>query len=134
MSTVPVVVNERERAWSTWPAHQLQERGEVWWRTLISAGCTQTRELSLGIARVDSGAALRPHRHTQSEIYLVLDGAGDLTIDGTTRRVGPGDAVFIPGGTEHGICCAGPSELRFAYVFPADSTDLVEYDFSAGPG
>jgi len=128
-ATEAVVVRADERTWSTWPEEQVEQRGGVWWKTLISAGTTPSRALSLGVARVPPAGALRPHRHAQPEVYLVLEGAGELTLGGAVRRVAPGDAVFIPGGAVHGIACAGSEELRFAYAFPADSTTEVEYDF-----
>jgi quercetin dioxygenase-like cupin family protein len=130
MSTAPVVVDEHEREWTSWPAEQSVERGEIWWKTLISGGLTPSDGVALGVARVAPGAALRPHRHEQPEVYLLLAGAGELTVDGVTRRVGAGSAAFIPGGAVHSIACAGQDELRFAYAFAADSTADVVYDFS----
>lgn len=129
MTDRPAVTSQEERAWETWPADQIDERGQVWWRTLISAGATPTSTLSLGVARIAPGAALNAHRHEQAEVYLVLAGSGELTIDGATRTVKEGDAVFIPGGATHALACAGSSELRFTYAFAADSTGDVVYDF-----
>jgi quercetin dioxygenase-like cupin family protein len=129
MSGPPVIGTEREREWETWPAEQAGERGEVYWKTLISAGLTDSDALALGIARVPPGGTLQPHRHEQPEVYLVLDGCGDVTVDGATRAVRSGDAVFIPGNAVHTIACTGTGELRFAYVFAADSSGDVVYDF-----
>jgi RimJ/RimL family protein N-acetyltransferase/quercetin dioxygenase-like cupin family protein len=129
MRDEPVVIDQRDREWTSWPEHQAAARGDVWWKTLISGGLTPTATLAVGVARIAPGARLEPHRHDQTEIYFVLEGAGELTIGGETRRVEPGNAVFIPGGAVHSIACAGRDELRFAYVFAADSTDDVVYDF-----
>ena len=129
MHPEPVVIDERDREWTTWPEHQAAERGGIWWKTLISSGLTPSASLALGVARVPPGAALEPHRHDQTEVYFVLTGAGELTVDGRTRRVQAGTAVYIPGGAVHSIACSGSDELCFAYVFGADSTDDVVYDF-----
>ena len=129
MSEEPVIVGDGDREWTTWPDEQIEERGAVSWKTLISAELTDSEALALGVGRVPAGAALNAHRHAQPEAYLVLDGAGELTVDGVARRVGPGDAVFIPGDAVHSLACRGARELRFAYVFPADSSDEVVYDF-----
>jgi quercetin dioxygenase-like cupin family protein len=129
MHAEPVVIEERERDWTTWPEHQAAERGDIWWKTLISGGLTPSAAVALGVARIAPGAALEPHRHDQTEVYLVLAGAGEVTVDGTPRRVRAGTAVFIPGGAVHSIACTGRDELRFAYAFAADSTDDVVYDF-----
>jgi oxalate decarboxylase/phosphoglucose isomerase-like protein (cupin superfamily) len=40
-----------------------------------------------------------------------------------------GSAVFIPDNVFHSLANTGASDLRFAYVFPANSFDEVEYVF-----
>jgi quercetin dioxygenase-like cupin family protein len=43
-----------------------------------------------------------PHFHTeQDEYFYVLEGAYEMTVDGTTSEVGPGTMVFLPRGTVH---------------------------------
>ena len=105
------------------------QRGEAEWKTLISAGLTRTEGLTIGVARLPPGGSLDTHRHEQHEGYLVLDGTGVVTIDGTARTVGPGVAVFIPGNALHSVEATGESDLRFAYVFAADSFHDVESVF-----
>ena len=70
-------------------------------------------------------------RHEQPEVYLVLEGSGVVTIDGSTRRVDAGAAVFIPGNAAHSIECTSDTDLRVAYAFAADAFEDVEYVFSA---
>jgi|SRR5215203_2864935 len=72
---------------------------------------------------------LREHRHLQGEIYLVLEGTGSVTIDGKTRPVGAGTSVYIPGNALHSCENTGEGDLRFAYVFAANSFEEVEYVF-----
>ena len=120
-----------DREWETWPADQVAQRGDVWWKTLISAGATESSALTLGVGRLVPGAALREHRHEQPEVYLVLEGSGVVTIDGSVRRVDAGAAVFIPGDAPHSIECTGDAELRVAYALAADAFEDVEYAFSA---
>jgi quercetin dioxygenase-like cupin family protein len=83
--------------------------------------------LTLGVARVPPGGALHAHRHEQPEAYLVLDGIGVVTIDGTGHAVGPGVALFIPGNAVHSVTATGEAELRLAYVLAADAFEDVEY-------
>jgi quercetin dioxygenase-like cupin family protein len=129
MNTQPVIVHEDEREWEGWPEGEVAERGHVLWKTLISAGLTPTTALTLGVARLPSGATLAAHRHAQPEVYLVLDGSGIMTIDGSSSPLSPGASVFIPGGAIHSVCCTGPTDLRVAYVFAADGFDDVTYVF-----
>ena len=42
-----------------------------------------------------------PVRHTADEIYFVLAGEATLESEGESRRLRPGDAAFVPAGTEH---------------------------------
>ena len=39
--------------------------------------------------------------HTRDEVYVVVQGAGDLIKDGVRMPVGPGDFLFVPAGVEH---------------------------------
>jgi len=74
---------------------------------------------SLAEASLDGGAATRRHYHARSEeIYLIVEGGGELEVDGGRQRVGTGDAILIPPRAwheltagEHGIrllCCCVP--------------------------
>jgi quercetin dioxygenase-like cupin family protein len=129
MSTDPVVSREADREWEGWPADPRAERGDAQWKTLVSAGLTRSEGLTLGVARLPSGAALAAHRHAQAEVYYVLEGSGTVTIDGTPHAVAPGAGVFIAGGAVHAVESTGEKDLRVAYVLAADAFDDVEYDF-----
>ena len=126
-----VVVHESDRDWEAWRDEDVAQRGRVAWRTLISGGITPSEALTLGIARIAPGEMLREHRHEQAEIYLMLEGEALVRVAGHARRVPAGAAVFIPGDAPHSCENAGTSDLRFAYVFAADSFDDVEYVFDA---
>ncbi|HVG18383.1 MAG TPA: cupin domain-containing protein [Blastocatellia bacterium] len=39
--------------------------------------------------------------HTHDEVYIVVQGSGELLNDGTRVRIGPGDFLFVPAGVEH---------------------------------
>jgi quercetin dioxygenase-like cupin family protein len=127
----PVIVDGATLEWEAWPAELREERGGVLWKTLLSGDRTPTNALTLGMATFAPGDVLPEHRHEEVELYLVLEGRGEVTIDGRIREVGPGFAVFVPGGTRHGIRNTGTTELRLAYVFATDSFADVEYDFES---
>ena len=129
MDHEPVVVRESTREWETWPDQEVQKKGQTYWKTLVSGDITPSGALTMGIAKVPPGEALREHRHRQAEIYLVLEGKGSITIDGETRPISAGSAVFIPGNALHSCENTGSSDLRATYVFAADSFEEVEYVF-----
>ena len=71
-----------------------------------------TEAQSLAEARLDSGQATDRHYHRASEeIYFVLEGRGEMELDGDRRQVEPGDAVLIPPGAWHQITAL--EALRF---------------------
>lgn len=107
-------------------------RGTTTWHTLISQPQTPTSDLTAGIAVCPPGAGhgLCSHRHAQAEIYHILEGEGEVTIDGVTSRIEAGCTVFIPGNAEHGVVNTGSGELRCFYVFPTGGFGDVVYRFS----
>jgi mannose-6-phosphate isomerase-like protein (cupin superfamily) len=71
-----------------------------------------TGRQSLAEASLAAGQATRRHYHAETEeIYLVLEGRGELELDGVMRELGPGDAALIPPGARHEIRALEP--LRF---------------------
>lgn len=113
----------------TWAGEGAAQRGLVFWKTLISGDLTYSDSLTMGIAKIPPGEALRSHSHRQAEIYLILEGTGLVEIGSEARSVGAGSTVFIPGNAVHSCKNTGASDLRFAYVFPADSFEEIEYVF-----
>ncbi|RMJ21036.1 hypothetical protein PHISP_08094, partial [Aspergillus sp. HF37] len=104
--------------------------GSVTWHTLFSCPQTPTSDLSAGIALCPPNTGnLRVHRHQQAEIYYIIDGEGEVTIEGVTKRVTAGSSVFIPSNEKHSIVNVGSKSLRFFYVFPTSSFGDVVYRF-----
>jgi quercetin dioxygenase-like cupin family protein len=67
---------------------------------------------SLAEATLAAGQSTQRHFHRASEeIYFVLEGEGELEIDGDRRRIAPGDAALIPAGAWHELVAA--SAMRF---------------------
>ena len=129
MDRDPVVVQESTREWQTWPDEEIAKKGLAHWKTLVSGDVTQSEALTMGIAKIPPNEALHEHRHRQAEIYLVLEGTGLVRINGKTRPVAAGSAVFIPGNAAHSCENTGSSEMRVAYVFAANSFAEIEYIF-----
>ncbi len=44
-----------------------------------------------------------PHRHVHEEMFLLREGAIDITISGRTTRLGPGAVAFVASNEEHGV-------------------------------
>lgn len=57
------------------------------------------------------GSAIGYHLQKEDEIYYVLSGRGEMTIDGKTFEVKPGDAVLTRPGASHGLKQVGSEDL-----------------------
>ena len=61
----------------------------------------------LAIARLEGGKILEEHVDPMEEIYFILSGEGEMTVDDESRHVGPGDAVWVPAGSGHSLTNSG---------------------------
>jgi quercetin dioxygenase-like cupin family protein len=43
-----------------------------------------------------------PHNHVHEELMMLREGTLDVTISGNTTRIGPGSAVYVASGEQHG--------------------------------
>ena len=67
---------------------------------------------SLAEASLEPGRATQRHYHAASEeIYLIVEGGGQLEVDGEARNVSSGDAILIPPGAWHALT-AGEQGVR----------------------
>lgn len=49
------------------------------------------------------GASIHEHFHPQEEVYEVIEGELEVTIDGMARIVKPGVVAIVPGGVPHSV-------------------------------
>ena len=88
-------------------------------RSILDRTNAPVQNQSLAEARVAAGGRTERHYHKiTEEFYFILEGAGEIELDGARGTVRPGDAVLIPSGTWHAIvateslrflcCCAPP--------------------------
>jgi len=57
------------------------------------------------------GSAIGYHEQKEDEIYYVLSGRGEMTVDGKAFEVGPGDAILTRPGSSHGLKQTGAEDL-----------------------
>ena len=57
-----------------------------------------------------------PHRHNGEEIFLMLEGTLEVTINGKSSRLSRGSVAFIGSGDEHGIRNPGETLARYYVV------------------
>jgi quercetin dioxygenase-like cupin family protein len=49
------------------------------------------------------GSSIHEHHHPQEEVYEVIDGELEMTIDGETRIVRAGIVAIVPGNVPHSV-------------------------------
>ena len=64
------------------------------------------------------GASIGLHVLGHDEVYYVLSGAGDVTSDGVTRRLGAGGAAYLYRGANVGIVQVGDEDLTIVVAYP----------------
>jgi mannose-6-phosphate isomerase-like protein (cupin superfamily) len=50
------------------------------------------------------------------EIYFIMSGEGEMHVDDESRKVTPGDAIWIPAGSSHALANTGESLLFILVV------------------
>ncbi len=80
-----------------------------------------------GMLTIDPGVTIPVHRDASEEFVYMLEGGGVIRIDGVESVVGPGDAVFMPAGSEvtFAATAAGPSKVLQVF---APTTSAAKYD------
>jgi mannose-6-phosphate isomerase-like protein (cupin superfamily) len=82
-------------------------------RELLGLPTAAVVNQSLAEAALAPGQFTRRHYHREAEeVYFVLEGEGEMEVDGERADVGVGDAVLIPPGSWHQIRAAAAG-LRF---------------------
>jgi mannose-6-phosphate isomerase-like protein (cupin superfamily) len=64
------------------------------------------------------GASIGMHVLTHDEVYYVVSGRGELTVDDTKREVGPDTAIFMHEGADVGIRQIGEADLVVIVSYP----------------
>jgi mannose-6-phosphate isomerase-like protein (cupin superfamily) len=81
-------------------------------RELAGLAPANAQHLSLAEVSIAPDGGAREHYHLQmEEVYYLLKGQAQLTINDDTRIVKPGDAIVIPPGARHKIVNIGASDV-----------------------
>ena len=67
------------------------------------------------------GSAIGYHLQDFDEVYYILSGTGEYTLNGVKRQVGPGIAMLTRTGDSHGLRPTGDGELALIIAYPTPS-------------
>ncbi len=94
---------------------------EEWHRlrshVLMDAGELGARNMSVTWLEIPAGTeeTLRSHEEAE-QVYVVVGGAGTMSVAGDTQDVGNGDLILVPPATDHSIANHGDSPLTCVSV------------------
>ena len=75
----------------------------------------ESKGLEIGVYVLVAPEADRQQPHEDDEVYVVLEGAGALDVEGTSVELSEGHAVFVPAGAEHRF--TGYEQLSVLVIF-----------------
>ncbi len=85
---------------------------------IVSKTIAQSRALRLTLLAFDKGEALSTHASDGDALVLVLDGQGEITIDGTVYTLRAGDAILMPARHPHSVFAKERFKMFLAVEFP----------------
>ncbi len=93
-------------------------------RSILDRTNAPVRAQSLAEATLPADASTQRHYHKVSEeFYFLLEGRGEMELDGETRVVGPGDAVLIPARAWHTLTALSPLRMLCCCAPPYSHDD-----------
>jgi quercetin dioxygenase-like cupin family protein len=87
-------------------------------RLLIDAEHDVAPVYVLRMIEVSPGCSTPDHRHPFEHENFVVDGTGEVVIEGECHKVAEGDVVFIPPGVQHTYRNTGECTFRFLCGIP----------------
>src|SRR5262245_16559095 len=74
----------------------------------MDAGELGTRNMSVSWIDGPAGTDQELHSNEEAEqVYVVVSGAGTMTVAGDTQEIGEGDLILVPPATDHSIANGG---------------------------
>ena len=59
----------------------------------------------------DAGSSIHEHSHPQEEVFELLEGEIEMTIDGVTKRLVQGVVAIVPGNAPHSVKAISSGKL-----------------------
>lgn len=108
-----MTINDLDKtAGRTYPARRLTKN--------IAGGASpiQADNFSMGMVVLEPDGGQVPwHNHPQEEIYLVLEGTGEMCVDSERNEIRSGQTVYIPSESFHQLTNIGDAPLKMVYCY-----------------
>ncbi|MEM2841638.1 MAG: cupin domain-containing protein [Candidatus Bathyarchaeia archaeon] len=106
-------------------------------RLAVTEGTIGAREMCVGIIWLKPGAVTKPcHAHLrEEEVIYIVEGDGEVWVDGEKAPVRAGDFVLFPKNSKHMLRNSGNTTMQVLFIFspPTDPSKYILYpeiDFS----
>lgn len=86
-------------------------------RQFLQAPTPTLDELELHVTTLNPGEAPHPpHQHPDEELIIIKEGTVESTVNGITKRVGPGSVIFQASDQLHGIRNVGTTKAVYHVI------------------
>jgi mannose-6-phosphate isomerase-like protein (cupin superfamily) len=86
-------------------------------RDVLKGKLATGESLEVHETTLEPGGTPHPaHHHVHSEMWLIREGTVEITVNGTSSRLGPGSVGFVHSNDEHGIRNAGTTPATYFVV------------------
>jgi mannose-6-phosphate isomerase-like protein (cupin superfamily) len=90
----------------------VEEWHRLRYRVLMDAGEMGARNISVTWLEIPAGTKQTLRSEGEAEqVYVVVRGAGTMSVAGDTQEVGEGDLILVPPATDHSIANEGEEPL-----------------------
>jgi quercetin dioxygenase-like cupin family protein len=108
----------------TSPADATHEAGGARFTSLATPS-RGSAETSVWRVEIAPGTPATPHSLTREEVFVVLEGAAAVSIDGVESSAGAGDAIVVPPGVAFGVANETTAPLRMLCCLPVGGQALL---------
>ena len=86
-------------------------------RQFLQAPTPTLDELELHVTTLNPGEAPHPpHKHPDEELIIIKEGTVESTVNGITKRVGPGSVIFQASNQLHGLRNVGTTQAVYHVI------------------
>jgi len=86
-------------------------------RQFFQAPTATLDELESHVTTLNPGETPHPpHKHPDEELIIVKEGVVEATVNGQTKRVGPGSVIFMASNQLHGVRNAGQTAAAYHVI------------------
>jgi len=103
-------IEERDVNWLNLPGRRC--------RVIVGGERFKADYLTFGVTEVPPGGRMDPHRHDrEEEVIYILQGWGEVVVDGIAEKLERGTTIYLRVGSEHHIENKSSETMKFTFAF-----------------